>query len=127
MEREEKALRLGCLEQNWVAFGKRVDPETLRVQANLTKRIPVEVFKAACERACLITTGGFPPGPGDILEAARCIAPGETVPGQEKATPRWWRIAVGELKGGVDERPQLRGPRGDGAKILEIARGLGDG
>ena len=126
MDTTEKALRLGCLQDNWTAFGKEVSEDTLRLQANLTKRIPIEIFKAACERACLLTKGGFPPGPGDILEAARLIAPGETVPGQEKATPRWWRIAVREIQGRVDERPQLRGPRGGEASFLSIAREAGD-
>ncbi len=125
MDTEDKALRLGCLENNWVAFGREISPETLRLQGNLTKRIPIEIFAAACERACLLTKGGFPPGPGDILEAARLIAPGKTVPGQEKATPRWWRIAVREIQGRVGERPQLRGPRGEGATILEIAKEVG--
>ena len=78
MDTAEKALRLGCLENNWVAFGRTdISPETLRLQGNLTKRIPIEIFRAACERACLLTAGGFPPGPGDILEAARAIAPGD--------------------------------------------------
>jgi hypothetical protein len=114
------------LENNWVAFGRTISPETLRLQGNLTKRVPIEVFRAACERACLLTTGGFPPGPGDILEAARLIAPGETVPGQERATPRWWRIAVREIQGRVDERPQLRGPRGGEASFLTIAKEVGE-
>lgn len=126
MDTNEKALRLGCLQDNWTAFGKEVSDETLRLQGNLTKRIPIEIFRAACERACLLTKGGFPPGPGDILEAARLIAPGETVPGQERATPRWWRIAVREIQGRVDERPQLRGPRGEGATVLEIAKEVGE-
>ena len=123
MDDRERVLRIGSLERMFQAYGKEPGELQLRLMGNLTKHIPASVFKQACELACLQTKGSFPPGVGDVVAAALELAPGEYTPGQGKSKPRWHQRTMFKIRGGVNERPQLRGPRGEGATVLEIAEG----
>jgi len=121
MDAREKALRLGSLTEMLVAYGQTATPDRLKSLGNLTKGVPVDVFREACQLACIQHEGGWPPGPGDVIKAALQLAPGEVNPGQARSLPRWYRRATFQLRGGLDERPREIEGRGP-ASILELAK-----
>ena len=89
MDEHEKALRLEALTEMFIGFGQPVVADRLRYYANLTHYIPLGVFKQSCRLAAAGTTGGFPPGPGDIIAAAKKLAPGRRSPSHGRSEPRW--------------------------------------
>jgi hypothetical protein len=127
MDKRERALRAGSLEEMHQTFGRALGEAQLRLMGNLTKHVPAAIFREACQLACINTRGGFPPGVGDVVAAALELAPGGYTPGQGLSKPRWHQRTTFKIRGGVNERPQQLsdGPRGEGATVLEIAKGVG--
>ena len=94
MEDTEKALRLEALTEMFIGFGQPVVKERLRYYANITQNIPLGVFKQSCRLAAVETSGGFPPGPGDIIQAALKLSPGRQTPGHGLSKQRWYQRSL---------------------------------
>ena len=109
MTPEEKAFRLTAMTEMFSGYGKPATEEQLKWYGNLTKHVPAEVFRQAIASASIESRGSFPPGPGDIIAAALVLAPGEQQPGYERALPRWYRRALGQLRD--QEKPKELGFR----------------
>ena len=125
MTDEEKAYRLGSISELFAVFDKPISETQLRLWGNLLKHVPAPVFRDACMRAAVLTTGSFPPGPGAVLEAALELAPGGYTPGQGAFKPRWYQAATFKLRGGVVEKPREIGGRGP-VSVMEIAKASGE-
>ena len=111
-------LRLEALVEMFTGLGREATEEKLAYYGNLTKGIPIQIFKKSCRLAALDAKGGWPPGPGDIVSAALEISPGVHTPGQGQAKPRWYQRLRREIAG--RERPREIGARSGAAEPGEI-------
>ena len=108
-----RAERITALIQMLRAFGQEATEHRLEALGLFTNPIPQHLFAAAVRRATIETSGGWPPGPGDIMRAAVALEPGELNPGQQRTQPRWYKHALGEARS--RERPREIGRRQGGA------------
>jgi hypothetical protein len=120
MDHGEKALRTTALLEIFVGLGRAVTTEQLAYYGNLTRHVPLEVFRAACNLAVIGAKDGWPPGPGDIIRAALTLAPGPLNPGHERSLPRWYQRATYQLRG--DEQPREIGRRSGVTDIRDATR-----
>lgn len=115
----QRAERVTALTHMLRAFGQEATSERLEALGLATNLIPQHVFAAAVHRAIAETTGGWPPGPGDIMSAAVALEPGERSEVSGTSLPRWYRRALGERT--RDEKPRELGQR-TGGHPLDIDR-----
>jgi len=115
MTEEEKALRMTIIVDMFLTYGVTASTDRLRNYGNLTKYVPMEVFKQAHRNAMVACEGSWPPGPGAIIAAAKVLAPGKPNPGQPVGLPRWYQRTLGERVSA--EKPREIGSRQGGGAI----------
>ena len=136
MNDEERAIRLALWARLLLAFGQEASDERLTLLVDLTARIPWLIpplrhdpdpsaepellFARALDAAAMRAKGMWPPGPGDVLEAA--VAIGGTLPseGHGESTRRW----VHEARKGIRGEPVLGLPSGQLAAISGGTRAI---
>lgn len=69
----EQEKRVAVLTEMFVGFGAEAIEERIAYYMRLTKNVPIEYLRVACDAAACEMTTGFPPGPGDIVRAAEQI------------------------------------------------------
>ena len=69
----ESEKRAAILAEMFIGFGAEGNEERIAYYMRLTKNVPVEYLRVACDSAACEMTTGFPPGPGDIIRAAEKI------------------------------------------------------
>ncbi len=116
MSETEKLQRLAILTEMFIGAGEDVEPERLRYYGNCTQFVPLNVFIAACRRAAMERAKGFAPSVGEIIDAARKLAPGSRSPSHGHGIPAWMRKQLASNT--RRERPKELGPRGGSSERI---------
>lgn len=66
-------LQLTILAEMFAGLGHEVSEHRIGYYARLLQRVPPDILRSACDRAVLEAPNGFPPGPGEIMQAAEAI------------------------------------------------------
>lgn len=92
----EQETRVAILTEMFITFGQEAIPERIASYLRLTKNIPVEYMRVACDSASCEMTTGFPPGPGDIIRAAEKIRDDRVKVQRRAAALNAWAQVVSE-------------------------------
>lgn len=66
-------LRTTALVEMFTGLGAEVSENRVAYYLRLLERVPPMILRAACDRAVLASSTGYPPGPGEIIRAAEAI------------------------------------------------------
>lgn len=66
----DEQIRITALTEMFLGLGHEPTPERLAYYTRLTKNIPIEWYRVACDHAVCASKSGFPPNPGEIIDQA---------------------------------------------------------
>lgn len=68
-----RQLQTTALVEMFTGLGAEASEHRVAYYLRLLERVPPILLRAACDRAVLASSNGYPPGPGEIIRAAEAI------------------------------------------------------
>lgn len=106
----DEQIRFTALVEMFIGLGQEPAPERTAYYVRLTKNVPTEWFRVACDHAVCASTSGFPPSPGEIIAQAERLHRERVVRESKQRAQAQWDEHVAEI-----EDPDAIGKLIDGA------------
>lgn len=94
----DEQIRITALTEMFLGLGHEPTPERLAYYTRLTKNVPTEWFRVACDHAVVASKSGYPPSPGEIIAQAERLHRERVVRESKQRAQAQWDEYVAEIE-----------------------------